>query len=200
MLSIRANPRSCEKPEEIDIPFLNTRLLQEDTFAYDTGSAEGISTYRDDFYDLDQSDIAKDSAIIKGPSVGTPMCEGRGVLIYTFEEKGVMMGLVHSHGIYAVSSNDGLEFRLASAMELKHLGIRMIGGVFKEPDIIECVRTKAKITARNEHKIMVVRTKGKAIELKRSIGFEVYLRRVAQELTSPLFQLLWFDSPAPAGS
>jgi hypothetical protein len=74
MLSIRANPRSYRKPKEVDIPFLNTKLLKEDTFAYDTGSAEGISTYRDDFYDLDQSDIAKDSAIIKGPSVGTPMC------------------------------------------------------------------------------------------------------------------------------
>ena len=194
MLSIRANPRSYRKQKEVDVPFFNTKLLKEDTFAYDTGSAEGISTYRDDFYDLDQSDLAKDSAIIKGPSVGTPLCEGRGVLIFTFEEKGVMMGLVHSHGIYAVTSSDVLEFRLASAMELKRHGIRMIGGVFKEPDIIECVRTRARITATNEHKIMVVRTKGKAKDLRRTVKFDDYLQRVARGLTSPLFQLSWFDS------
>ncbi len=53
------------------------------------------------------------------------------------------------------------------------------------------------ITAREEHKIMVVRTKGKASELKRSIGFEGYLNKVAQGLTSPLFQLSWFDSSPP---
>ena len=56
---------------------------------------------------------------------------------------------------------------------------------------------KAIITARKEHKIMVVRTKRKASGLKRSIEFEEYLRRVAQGLTSPLFQLSWFDSSAP---
>ncbi len=70
------------------------------------------------------------------------MCEGRGVLIFIFEEQDVMMGLVHPHGIYAVTSNEDLELRLASAMVMKQHGIRMIGGVFKEPDIIECVRTK----------------------------------------------------------
>ena len=189
MLSIRTNEESYKRPKEIDLPHLNTKLLKEDAFAYDTGSAEGISTYRDDFYNLDQSDIAKGSAILKGPSVGTPMCEGRGVLIYTFEVKGVKMGLVHPHGIYAVTAKDDLEFRLASAMELKRHGIRMIGGVFKEPDIIECIRTKAKVTARNEHKIMVVRTKGRASELTRTVEFDEYLRRVAQGLTSPLLQL-----------
>ncbi len=99
MLSVRTNGRSYKRPKEIDIPLLNTKLLKEDSFAYDTGSAEGISTYRDDFYNLHQSDLAKDSAIIKGPSLGAPMCEGRGVLIFIFEEQGVMMGLVHPHGI-----------------------------------------------------------------------------------------------------
>ena len=107
------------------------------------------------------------------------------------------MGLVHPHGIYAATSDEYLEFCLASAMVMKQHGIRMIGGVFEEPNIIECVRTKAVIMAREEHKIMVVRTKGKASELKRSIGFEGYLKKVAQGLTSPLFQLSWFDSSAP---
>ncbi len=85
------------------------------------------------------------------------------------------MGLVHPHGIYVVTTNEYLEFSLASAMVMKQHGIRMTGGVFKEPDLIECVRTKAVITAREEHKIMVVRTKGKACELKRSIECEEYL-------------------------
>ena len=44
MLSICANPRSYRKQQEVDVPFFNTKLLKEDTFAYDTGSAEGIST------------------------------------------------------------------------------------------------------------------------------------------------------------
>ncbi len=154
MLNVRTNGRSYRRPKEIDIPLLNTKLLKDDTFANDTGSAEGISTYRDDFYNLDQSDVAKDSAIIRGPSLGAPRCEGHGVLIFIFEEEGVMMGLVHPHGIYAMTSNEYLEFRLASVMVMKQHGIR-IGGVFKEPDIIECVRTKAVITAREEHKIMV---------------------------------------------
>ncbi len=67
--------------------------------------------------------------------MGASRCEGRGVLIFIFEEEGVMMGLVHPHGIYAATSNEYLEFRLASAMVMKQHGIRMIGGVFKEPDI-----------------------------------------------------------------
>jgi hypothetical protein len=50
MLSLRTtNLRDYMQRNEVEIPFLNTKLLQDDTFAYDTGSAEGISTYRDDF-------------------------------------------------------------------------------------------------------------------------------------------------------
>jgi hypothetical protein len=95
--------------KKVEIPFLNTKLLQDDTFAYDT-FAFFKTTYRDDFYQLDRSDVAKDSAIIKGPSVGTPKCGSRGIMIFTFEEIGVMMGLVHPPAIYAVTDNDDLEF------------------------------------------------------------------------------------------
>ncbi len=42
------------------------------------------------------------------------------------------MGLVHPHGIYATADDADLEFRLASALELKRHGIRMIGGAFEE--------------------------------------------------------------------
>jgi hypothetical protein len=38
-------------------------------------------------------------------------------------------------------------------MELKRHGSRQIGGAFKEPDIIECARTKAKFAVRSEHKL-----------------------------------------------
>jgi hypothetical protein len=51
-----------------------------------------------------------------------------------------MMGMVHPNGIYATTNDADLEFRLASALELKRHGIRLIGGAFKEPDVIECVR------------------------------------------------------------
>jgi hypothetical protein len=42
--------------------------------------------------------------------MGTPKCGSRGIMIFTFEEKGVMMGLVHPPAIYAVTDNDDLEF------------------------------------------------------------------------------------------
>lgn len=170
MLSLRrTNLRDYMQRKEVEIPFLNTKLLQDDTFAYDTGSAEGISTYRDDFWQLDQSDVAKDSAIIKGPSVGTPKCGGRWIVIFTFEEKGVMMGLFHPPGIYAVTDNDDLEFRLAPAMVLQRHGIRQIGGAFKELNIIECDRTKAKFTARIEHKLELPgRRQGDMTEIEES--------------------------------
>jgi hypothetical protein len=113
---------------------LNMKLHQDDTFVYDTGSAEGISTCEFDFYRLDTSEDAKESAIIKGPRVGAPICGGRGSLIFLFDVKGIKMGLVHPNGIYAMTTDADLEFRLASALELKRHGIRLIGGAF---DVIE---------------------------------------------------------------
>ncbi len=111
---------------------MNVKLHQENKFVYDTGSAEGISTNASDFYQLEMSERAKDSTIINGPSVGSPQCGGRGCLIFTFEVDNVMMGMVHPNGIYATTNDAQMVFRIASAQELKRLGIRLIAGTFNE--------------------------------------------------------------------
>ena len=99
------------------------------------------------------------------------------------------MGLVHPPGIYAVTDNDDLEFRLAPAMVLQRHGIRQIGGAFKELNIIECDRTKAKFTARIEHKLELPgRRQGDVIEIEESAMYEngqlqtegLYLDQVVQ--------------------
>ena len=82
--------------------------------------------------------------------MGTPKCGGRWIVIFTFEEKGVMMGLFHPPGIYAVTDNDDLEFRLAPPMELQRYGIRQIGGAFKEPKRISSNASEPKPSSRQE--------------------------------------------------
>jgi hypothetical protein len=174
---------------EISLSMMNVKLHQENTFVYDTGSAEGISTSKSDFYRLDLSERARDSVIINGPSVGSPLCGGRGCLIFTFEVNNVMMGMVHPNGIYATTNDAQMTFRLASAQELKRLGIRLIGGAFKEPDVIECVRTRFAFETSSQGKLMVVTTKGKASDIKPSEMFHSYLDQVKNGHQSPLFQL-----------
>ena len=52
MMGIRTVPREFSRSKEISLSMLNMKLHQDDTFVYDTGSAEGISTCESDFYDL----------------------------------------------------------------------------------------------------------------------------------------------------
>jgi hypothetical protein len=73
-----------------------------------------------------------------------------------------MMGMVHPNGIYATTNDAQMVFRLASAQELKRMGIRLIGGAFKEPDVIACVRTRFSVETSSQGKLMVVTTKGTA--------------------------------------
>ncbi len=197
MMGIRTVPREFSRSKEISLSMLNMKLHQDDTFVYDTGSAEGISTCESDFYRLDTSEDAKESAIIKGPSVGAPICGGRGSLIFLFDVKGIKMGLVHPNGIYAMTTDADLEFRLASALELKRHGIRLIGGAFEEPDVIECVRTQVSFETKSEGNLMLVKTKGKASDIKPSKKFEAYLDKVKQGLVSPIFKLSSYDGTDP---
>ena len=69
-------PREPIKIDSETVGILGTSLVDMDSFAFDTGAGEGISTDRNDFVFLDCSDACKQSAIINGPSVGTPTCEG----------------------------------------------------------------------------------------------------------------------------
>jgi hypothetical protein len=169
------------------------RVFFHDIFVCDTGSAEGISTCESNFYRLGTSEDAKEPAIIKGPSVGAPLCGGRGSLIFLFDINGIKMGMVHPNGIYATTNDADLEFRLASALVLKRHGIRLIGGAFEEPDVIECVRTQVSFETKSEDNLMLVKTKGKASAIKPSKKFEAYLDKVKQGLLSPLFKLSSYD-------
>ena len=51
---------------------MNTVLVDESSFAFDSGSGEGISVHRKDFVYLDESEEIKSSVEIQGPSVGAP--------------------------------------------------------------------------------------------------------------------------------
>jgi hypothetical protein len=159
MMGIRTVPRVFSRSKETSLSMLNMKLHQDDTFVYDTGSAEGISTFESNFYRLDTSEEAKDSAIIKGPGVGAPLCGGRGSLIFISDIKSIKMGMVHPNGIYATTNDADLEFRLASALELKRHGIRLVGGAFEEPDVIECVRTQVSFETKSEGNLIWSRQK-----------------------------------------
>ncbi len=154
---------------EISLSMMHVKLHQENTFVYDTGSAEGISTNASDFYRLDSSKPARDSAVITGPSVGSSLCGGRGSLVFIFELNKVMMGIVHPNGIYATTNDTQISCRLAFALELKRLGLRFIGGAFNEPDVIQCVRTKVSFETTSQNKLVVVKTKGKGSDITPSV-------------------------------
>jgi hypothetical protein len=80
-LMLRTIPRECST-DKLTISLMNTVLVDELSFAFDSGSGEGISVHRKDFVYLDESDEIKSSVEIQGPSVGAPFCIGRGPLVY----------------------------------------------------------------------------------------------------------------------
>jgi hypothetical protein len=174
------------------IGVLKTSLVDMDCFAYDTGAGEGISTDRNDFVYLDCSDSSKKSVVINGPSVGTPTCEGRGPLVYTFLIKGRLMGLIHTNGILASSSDESPEFRLASAMQMKRQGVRYVGGRFKAQDTIECVWTGETIPALDHGGILTVRTHGTASDIDDSVQFRKLVSDIDAGFKSPLFEVTEF--------
>jgi hypothetical protein len=94
-LMIRTIPRECSM-DKLTISLMNTVLVDESSFAFDSGSGEGISVHRKDFVYLDESEEIKSSVEIQGPSVGAPICIDRGPLVYRFTLNGKQMGLIGS--------------------------------------------------------------------------------------------------------
>jgi hypothetical protein len=84
---------------------------------YDAGSAEGITTEVKVFLMIDRSFIARESVSMRGPSVGTPGCEGRGPI--TCRLVWGIMGLVMPSGKLAETGEGKPEFRIAPAQQLK---------------------------------------------------------------------------------
>ncbi len=99
-LMIRTIPRECST-DKLTITLMNTVSVDESSFAFDSGSGEGISAHRKNFVYLNESEEIRSSVEIQGPSVGAPICIGRGPLVYRFTVNGKKMGLVHSNGILA---------------------------------------------------------------------------------------------------
>ena len=180
-----------------NVTVMRTSLVRMDTFAYDTGSGEGISVKRDDFVYLDESDKAKNSVVISGPSVGSPMCVGRGPLVYIIDHHGKKMGLLHPNGILAGMDDDTPEFRIASAIQMKSKGIRFVVGAFDEPDFIWCLRSSTKCPTTSQGGVMVMKTIGLAQEIADTIEFRTFVKKVEEGLCSPLFDATPFLKGQP---
>jgi hypothetical protein len=188
-LMVRTIPREPLIMASEEITAMNSVLIDLALVAFDTGAAQGISTSRDDFTYLDTSEKCKNSVSINGPSVGTPHCEGRGPLVYTFKMGNKLMGLIHPHGIYASSENGGSQFRLASAMEMKKKGVRYIGGKFNGTDCIQCVRTGNKFAAQEVDGILTFETIGVASDIEDSEEFHQLVRDIDCGIKSPMVEI-----------
>ena len=196
-LMVRTIPREFVNDETQVVNAMSTCLNDMDSFAYDTGAGEGISTNKDDFYFLDDSDKVKKSVTIKGPSIGAPECEGRGPLVYTFKVGNKLMGLVHPNGILAGSSVGSPDFRLASAMTMKRLGVRYLGGKFDDDDFIECVRTGFRVPTCEDDGILTIKTEGSAKDIESSVEFFQMVEEINCGLRSPLVEVTPFLKGAP---
>ena len=190
-LMIRTIPRECST-DKLTITLMNTVLVDESSFAFDSGSGEGISVHRKDFAYLDESEEIKSSVEIQGPSVGAPICIGRGPLVYRFTLNGKQMGLVHSNGILANIPSGGSIFRLVSAMQMERYGIRYVAGSFETPGYVECVRSGLRVPTLPKGDVLYVSTSGFADEIVPSAEFRSVVAKIADGLESPLVDLTPF--------
>ena len=200
-LAVRTIPRECDSVQIVDMSCLSTVLVDESSFAFDTGSGEGISVHRKDFVYLDESEEAQRSVQIQGPSVGAPSCLGRGPLVFRFEINGQPMGLVSSKAILADVPSGGSIFRLVSALKMKRQGIRYVAGCYNEPDYIECVRSGLTIPTSTSGDVLYVETSGFANDIEPSEDFKSIVKKISEGLMSPLVNLTGFlkDSYSESG-
>lgn len=181
-------PREQAGTQEVEVSVMTTSpLLNMTEAAYDTASAEGITTDERDLLTVDRSATARESVSIRGPSVGTPGCEGRGPIIYRLaaSNKGLVMPL----GILAESGEGKPGFRIIPAQQLKKRGVRLVGGKFDEPDVGECVRTGDRFECVTRDEILVIETTGCARDLLDSPALRVKIKAIQDGLASPLIDL-----------
>lgn len=132
LMLVRTIPRHCGEQVVINVSALTaSSLLDVEKHAcWDSGAETGITTEASDMAWVDTSEEARKSIRIRGPSVGTPQCGGRGPIIYRVKVRGVPHGLVHPDGVLAESSN--VKFRVASERIMGSRGLRFVGRVFNE--------------------------------------------------------------------
>ena len=189
VLCIRNIPREPRNPVQVQLPVFNTIKLMkmECEVCIDSGAAMGVSTSKQDFVYLDESTSARSSVSLNGPSVGTPGCGGRGVLVYRMELDEIPFGIVHPDGILA--EGDRIEFRLASERIMKRQGLRVLNGCFEEADYLECVRTGKKVPLSSEADLLVMATNGVAADIVDSPEFRSIVNEIAAGRHSPLLDL-----------
>ena len=188
LMTIQTIPRHCDEPITMNVSTLKaSSLLDTEKFAcWDSGAGTGISTDPNDFAWIDTSEKAVKSVHIRGPSVGTPLCGGRGPLIYRAILNGVPHGLVHPEGVLADSE---LKFRVASERIMGKRGLRFVGGDYNNGDQLECVRSKKVIPMETDDNILVLETCGKASELVDSPKLRAIVQDVKLGKRSPLVDL-----------
>ena len=191
LMFVKTIPRECSEVLEIDVPMMATSSLlnMKRHVCYDSGSGTGITTDMDDMVYVDDSKQAKDSVRIKGPSVGSPGCSGRGALVYRRELNGVQYGIIHPDGVLASSS---VGFRIASERLLGGGGLRFIGGEYNKGCKLQCVKTNVEVPMATEDNILVVETKGRASEIEDSPEFRSVVDEVRKGKRSPLVNLTPF--------
>jgi hypothetical protein len=188
---VRTIPRNVVDEDdvmEVDITSMAVKDLLdvEHHFCHDPGSAVGTSTKRDDFVWFDESEAAKKSVHIRGPSVGAPGCEGRGPLACRVEKNGVPHGLIDPEGVGAAAE---MNFRVTSSQLFKKRGARVVSGKFNEPDVLECVRTGEQVDMVTDDNILVMETKGTAADIEDSPEFRRLVEDIKLEKRSPLVNL-----------
>jgi hypothetical protein len=153
-------PRLLKTRVTVDIRSVGLTPLHDMTnVGMDSCSGTSISTRRHDFLWLDQSEEAKESVLVRGPSVGSPACGGRGPIAYHFlvNDKPVM--LVDPDGVFADIDIDKCpEFRILSTQKVKKYGLKIDGGVFEEDGLAVCVRTGVQVQLQTRNSILVLHT------------------------------------------
>ena len=197
-MMIKATPRSYRGQIVINVPVMQADLVDMSTdVCWDSGSAMGITTDPDDMVSIDTSESAQQSVMLRGPSVGTPGCKGRGTLVYRCSIGGVPYGLIHPLGVLA--DGDDVRFRIGSERQMKKRGIRVIAGKFAEVDKLECVRSGTTIDLEDKDNILVFETKGKANEINDSPRFRTLVEEIESGVRSPLVNLTEFLEKGKGG-
>ena len=191
---IKTIPRELQSAEwaegalVIEVPAMATSSLLDmhRHVCHDSGSGTFITTDRRDVVNLDSSTKAKASVRIKGPSVGTPGCNGRAALIYMKYIDGVLYGVIGPDGVLAESP---VGFRIASERLCGEMGLTFVGGKFNEGCKLSCERSGKEMPMNTAENILVMETDKRASDLKESPELTKIIDEVRRGERSPLVDL-----------
>ena len=191
LMFVKTIPRECVEILDVEVPAMATSSLlnMERHVCYDSGSGTGITTDPDDMVYVDDSKEAKSSVRIKGPSVGSPGCDGRGPLVYRRVINNIHYGVIHPDRVLAKSS---IGFRIASERLLGNGGLRFIGGKYNKGCKLQCVKTNVEVPMATEDNILVLETNKRASEVVDSPKFRAVVDEVRRGVRSPLVELTPF--------